>query len=236
MKDHNDLWQPVMLWMERIKEHFTAKGFTLHYDTTKSLKFFIADIIEQAIKREKKEQGALYADAVLRYMVGAELSLVLGRQMIKPLRHSVTDGSAGGSGDLEIEDVIIHVTTAPSEGLLRKCKQNIERGQRPLIITPEGGVAGALTLAKGQDIAQNVDIIGAGQFIAMNLYKLSQFKASNMKLTVEKFIEHYNEIVSEREPDRRLKISLKNRWGICVRSFLRYFAVILGIDHAKQRL
>ena len=222
MKDHNNLWQPVMLWMERINKHFTAKGFTLHYDTTKSLKFFIADIIEQAVKREKKEQGILYADAVLWHMVGAKLSLVLGRQKIKPLGHSVTDGSAGGSGDFEIDDVIIHVTTTPSECLLRKCKQNIESGQRPIIITPEGGVAGALALAKGQDIEQNVDILDAGQFIAMNLYNLSQFKASNMKLTVEKFIERYNEMVSECETNQRLRISLKNRWGICGRDFLRY--------------
>ena len=78
MKNHNNLWQPVMLWMERIKTHFTAKGFTLHYDATKSLKFFIADIIEQAVKREKKEQGTFYADAVLQHMVGAKLSLGRG--------------------------------------------------------------------------------------------------------------------------------------------------------------
>lgn len=223
MKDHNNLWQPVMLWMERIKKYFTVKGFTLHYDTTKSLKFFIADIIEQAIKREKKEQGTLYADAVLQYMVGAKLSLVLGRQKIKPLGHSVTDGSAGGSGDFEIEDVIIHVATAPSEGLLRKCKRNIENGQRPIIITPENGVAGAMVLAKGQDIEQNVDILDAGQFIAMNLYNLGQYKASNRKLAVDNFIERYNEMVSKCETNQRLRISLKNRWGICGRDFLRYF-------------
>lgn len=223
MKDHNNLWQPVIQWIQRTKKHFTAKGFTLHYDTTKSLKFFITDIIEQAVKRERKEQGTLYADAVLQHMVGAKLSLVLGRQKIKPFGHSATDGPAGGSGAFEINDVIIYVTTTPSECLLRKCKQNIESGQRPIIITPEGGVAGALTLAKGQDIAQNVDILDAGQFIAMNLYNLSRFKASNMKLTIEKFIERYNERVSERETDQRLKISLKNRCGICGRNLLRYF-------------
>lgn len=223
MKDHNNLWQPVMLWIERIKKHFTATGFTLHYDTEKSLKFFIADIIAQAVNREKKEQGTLYADAVLKYMVGAKLSLVLGWQKLKPLGHSVADGPAGGSGDFEIEDVIIHVTTAPSEGLLRKCTRNIENGQRPIIITPENGVAGALVLAKGQDIEQNVDILDAGQFISMNLYNLSRFKASDRKRTVERFVERYNEIVSECETDQRLKISLENRWGIFGRSLLRCF-------------
>lgn len=222
MKDHNNRWKPIIQWIARIKNNFTAKGFMLHYDTTKSLKFFIADIIEQALKRERKEQGTMCADTVLQHMVGAKLSLVLGRQKLKPFGHSATDGPAGGSGDFEIDDVIIHVTTAPSEGLLRKCKRNIESGQRPIIITPENGVAGAMVLAKGQDIAQNVDILDAGQFIAMNLYNLSQFKASNRKLTVEKFIKRYNERVSECETSQRLKISLKNRWGIFGRG-LSYF-------------
>jgi hypothetical protein len=118
--------------------------------------------------------------------------------------------------------VIIHVTTTPSAGLLRKCKRNIESGKRPIIITPENGVAGAMALAKGQDIAQNVDILDAGQFIAMNLYNLSRFNASNRKLTVDKFIVRYNEIVSECETNQRLKISLENRWGIFGRG-LHYF-------------
>jgi hypothetical protein len=104
--------------------------------------------------------------------------------------------------------VIIHVTTAPSEGLLRKCKQNLETARRPIIVTPARGVAGASSLAEVAGITQRVDIIEAGQFIATNLYELSLFKASQRKLTVEKFIEKYNEIVSSCETDPGLKIGL----------------------------
>jgi hypothetical protein len=195
-------------WIEQVKKHFTAKGFTVHYDPSKSLKFVIEDILEQAVKRQKAGQGTMYAGAVLHHMVGAKLSLVLSGQKIKHRGHTVADGPSEGAGDFEIDDVVIHVTTTPSEGLIRKCQRNIESGQRPIIITPADGVAGALSLAKGLGIVQRVDIVDAGQFIATNLYELSLFKAADRKLTIEKFVARYNEIVSECETDPGLKISL----------------------------
>ena len=120
----------------------------------------------------------------------------------------MADAPSNRGGDFVVDDVIIHVTTAPSEGLLRKCKQNLETARRPIIVTPARGVAGASSLAEVAGITQRVDIIEAGQFIATNLYELSLFKASQRKLTVEKFIEKYNEIVSSCETDPGLKIGL----------------------------
>lgn len=195
-------------WVEQIKKHFSAKGFTLHYDPAKSLKFIVEDIIEQAVKRQKAGQGTMYAGAVLQHMVGAKLSLVLPGQNIERRGFSVADCPTAGSGDFEIDDVVIHVTTTPSEGLLQKCLRNIESAKRPIIITPADGVAGAVSLAKGFGIEQRVDVVEAGQFIATNLYELSFFKASERKITVEKFIERYNEIVSDCETDPGLKIGL----------------------------
>lgn len=195
-------------WIERVKLHFSAKGFTLHYDPSKSLKFIVEDIIEQAVKRQKASSGTMYAGAVLQHMVGAKLSLVLPGQSIERRGFSVADGPTEGSGDFEIDDVVIHVTTTPSEALLRKCRRNIDTGKRPIIITHADGVAGAVSLAKGLGIEQRVDVVEAGQFIATNLYELSLFKAANRKLTVEKFIERYNEIISECETDPGLKIGL----------------------------
>lgn len=195
-------------WIEQVKIHFSAKGFTLHYDPSKSLKFIVEDIIEQAVKRQKTGQGTMYAGAVLQHMVGAKLSLVLPGQTIERRGFSVADGPTEGAGDFEIDDVVIHVTTTPSEALLRKCLRNIETAKRPIIITPADGVAGAVSLAKGLGIDQRVDVVEAGQFIATNLYELSFFKAADRKLTVEKFIGRYNEIVSECETDPGLKIGL----------------------------
>jgi len=184
----------------------SGKGFTLHYDMAKSLKFIVEDILEQAVKRQKTGQGTMYAGAVLQHMVGAKLSLVLKGRKIACRGFSVADGPSEGSGDFEIGDVVIHVTTMPSETLLKKCRRNLESGKRPMIITPASGVAGAISIAVSQGLEQRVDIVDAGQFISTNLYELSQFQASNRKVTVENFVERYNEIVSENETDPGLKI------------------------------
>lgn len=193
-------------WIERVKKHFSAKGFTLHYDMAKSLKFIVDDILEQAIKRQKTGQGTMYAGAVLQHMVGAKLSLVLKDQKVACRGFSVADCPSEGSGDFEIGDVVIHVTTMPSEALLKKCLRNLENGKRPMIITPASGVAGAVSIAASQGLEQRIDIVDAGQFISTNLYELSQFKADSRKVTVENFVERYNEIVSENETDPGLKI------------------------------
>lgn len=193
-------------WVEQIKKHFSGKGFTLHYDMAKSLKFIVEDILEQAVKRQKAGHGTMYAGAVLQHMVGAKLSLVLKDQKITCRGFSVADGPSEGSGDFEIGDVVIHVTTMPSEALLQKCLRNLENGKRPMIITPASGVAGAVSIATGQNLEQRVDIVDAGQFISTNLYELSQFQASSRKVTVENFVERYNEIVSANETDPGLKI------------------------------
>jgi len=217
-------------WIERVGEYFSSKGFTLHYDPSKSLRFIVEDLLGQAFKRQRSASGTTYAGAMLQHMVGAKLDLVLEGQKIEHRGHaaydpmggaqsgdkpdhkvkhrgySVSDGSTQQDGDFLVDDVVIHVTTAPSEGLIRKCKKNLDSALRPMIVTPARGVAGASSLAEVAGIAQRIDIIEAGQFIATNLYELSLFKASRRKLTVERFVEKYNEIVSSCETDPGLKI------------------------------
>ena len=94
-------------WIERVKKHFSAKGFILHYDPSKSLKFIVEDILEQAGKRQKTGQGTMYTGAVLQHMVGAKLSLVLSEQKIEHRGYSVADDPSNGVGDFEIDDVVI---------------------------------------------------------------------------------------------------------------------------------
>ena len=56
---------------------------------------------------------------------------------------------AGINGnDFGIEDVCIHVTTAPSENLMEKCLDNLNSGLRPVIVTTSSSLAGALSLAE----------------------------------------------------------------------------------------
>lgn len=125
-----ELW-----WVERVKDYFAAQPFILRYDMSKSLRYIVRDLIAQALKRQKENPGTMYAGAVLQHLVGAKLSVVLEPAKVKNHGFSVADSASSRSGDFVIDDVAIHITTAPGEALLRKCKRNLEAGIKPIIVT-----------------------------------------------------------------------------------------------------
>lgn len=67
---------------------------------------------------------------------------------------------------------------------------------------------GAESLAAIQGISGRVDILEVEQFIATNVYEISQFKTSERKITVERLIGEYNLIVESCETDPSLKVSV----------------------------
>lgn len=69
-------------WIERVKEHFEAKGFTLNFDSSKSLRYIVDDLLSQAVKRQKESSGTMYAGAVLQHLVGAKLAIMLGDEIV----------------------------------------------------------------------------------------------------------------------------------------------------------
>jgi hypothetical protein len=193
-------------WAARVNDFFSAQPFTLRYDTSKSLRAIVRDLLAQATKRQKVNPGTMYGGAVLQHLVGAKLSLVLPEGSVQSNGFSVADAVSNRSGDFIIDDVIIHVTTAPGEALMRKCEGNLQAGARPIIITTYESMPGAESLAIIQGIGGRVDILEIEQFIATNVYELSQFKTSERKITVERLIAQYNLIVEECETDPSLKV------------------------------
>lgn len=193
-------------WVARVNDFFSAQPFTLRYDTSKSLRAIVRDLLAQAIKRQKDNPGTMYGGAVLQHLVGAKLSLVLPDGVVKNNGFSVADAVTARSGDFIIDEVIIHVTTAPGEALMRKCEGNLQAGARPIIVTTYESMPGAESLASIQGIGGRVDILEVEQFIATNVYELSKFETAQRKLTVERLIEKYNEIVEECETDPSLKV------------------------------
>jgi hypothetical protein len=63
----------------------------------------------------------------------------------------------------------VHITTAPSEALMRKCRNNFGNGLKLLIVTIADSRASAEVFAKNQDIRDRIDIIETEQFIATNI-------------------------------------------------------------------
>lgn len=195
-------------WIDRVREFFSAKPFALKYDTSKSLRAILRDLLAQAIKRQKENPGTMYGGAVLQHLVGAKLSLVLPEGVVKNHGFSVSDSVSARSGDFILEEVVIHVTTAPSEALMRKCERNLHAGFRPIIVTTYDSMPAAESLANIQNIGGRTDILEIEQFIATNIYEISKFKAIDRKVTIERLVDRYNQIIDECETDPSLKIAV----------------------------
>ena len=183
--------------------------FTLTYDAKKSLRSIVSDLLAQAIKRQTDNPGTTYAGTVLQHLVGAKLDLILPEDKRVPHHGAnVADSSTSRAGDFVLDDVAIHITTAPSEALIRKCKANIEAGLRPIIVTIAESRAGVESIAKGFDVEAHIDVIEAEQFIATNILKWSQFAEKTQREEVVRLISKYNEIVESVEADPSLLINM----------------------------
>lgn len=95
----------------------------------------VSDVLRQAEERQKTMPGVYYAEAVLQHLVGAKLDCVLGVGKFEHNSYSTADAPSNRAGDFLIEDVAIHVTTSPGEALIEKCRDNLDDGLRPLIVT-----------------------------------------------------------------------------------------------------
>lgn len=195
-------------WVERVKEHFSAKPFRLRFDPAKSMQAIIQDLLAQAKKRQQEANGTMYQGTMLQHLVGAKLELALPELQIRHNGSFVADAVSDRSGDFVIDDSIIHITTSPGEAVIRKCLRNIESGAKPIILTIADGVSVAKGLAGNAGLSGRIDIMDAEQFLAANLHELSFFKTSARLSTLEKLIESYNRIVAENETDPSLRIEL----------------------------
>jgi hypothetical protein len=188
----------------------SEKKIEFHFDPGKSLRANIEDLLLQAKEVQKNSGGTNYVGAMLQHLVGAKLDLVLGRGKVKHHGFSVADHSTARKGDYQVNAVAIHVTTHPTEALMRKCADNLKAGLKPLIITIGEGVTGAAFLLRNSGLADRVDVLDAAQFLTANVYERSLFHAGDYKLTLTKLLQRYNEIVSECEVDPALQVNLSN--------------------------
>ena len=212
----NALWEERALnldeaerfWVDRVQRYFDSQPFTFKLDPSKSLRFCVRHLLAQAVARQREVKGTMYAGAVMQHLVGAKLDLITGNK-VEHHGFSVADAPSSRSGDFLIGDVAVHVTTAPTEALVRKCQTNLEGGLRPLIVTTEDGLGGAKALSKQAALEDRIDMIEIEQFRAANLYEWSGFIRDARPTTVQDLIDRYNEIVAETETDPSLRIEFE---------------------------
>ena len=195
-------------WIGRVREFFASQPLRLKVDASKSLRAIVAELIEAAFERQKECPGTMVAGAVMQYLVGAKLQVALPDMKIEHKGFSVADAPGQRKGDFVVHDTAVHVTTAPTEALIRKCTRNLADNVRPLIITTETGVGGAKALAKNAEVADRIDILDVEQFIATNIYEWSAFQHEKRPASIDELVAAYNAIIDECETDPSMKISL----------------------------
>jgi hypothetical protein len=193
-------------WIEKVKQHFATEGPKFNFDSGKSITANLADIFSQAAEIQKNSGGASYVGAMLQHLVGAKLDIVLGVGVAEHHGHSVADQPTDRQADFEVNGVAIHVTTHPSEALMRKAAKNLQSGLKPLIVTLADGVEGAAYLLKNTEWKDRIDVIDAGQFLTANVYERSLFQVGECKATLVSILSRYNEIIESCETDPVLKI------------------------------
>lgn len=195
-------------WITKVRAHFASEGPKFQFDPGKSLSANIEDLLSQAKDVQSHSGGTNYVGAMLQHLVGAKLDIVLGKGKIEHHGFSVADLSTERKGDFQVDLVTFHVTTHPTEALIRKCKQNLRNGFKPVVVTIDDGVAGAKFLLKNSQVEERVDVLDAIQFLTANVYEHSIFQASDYKPTMTTLLQRYNEIVVDCETDPALTIKI----------------------------
>ena len=204
-----DLDAVEAFWIERVHEFFAGKPFKIKLDASRSLRVVVRDVIAQAVERQKTAPGMYYAGAVLQHLVGAKLDCALGEGAVAHNCFSTADAPNARVGDFFIGDVAIHVTTSPGEAVIEKCRDNLNDGYRPMLVTLQRGLLVAEELAGQVGLGERIDIFEIEQFVALNLYELGRFGADGRKTAVTDMVNRYNEIVEKFETDPSLKIELR---------------------------
>ena len=195
-------------WIEKVNVFFSGKPLKVRLDSSRSLRNLIKDLIEQAEIRQKEAQGVYYVGAVMQHLVGAKLDCALGHGQFKHNSFSTSDSQTGRNGDFFIGNVALHITTTPTESVIARCKENLDKGQRPIIVTNKRGLILAEGLAENADLAHRIDVFEIEQFIALNLYEFAKFEENGRTVAVGDLVERYNEIVTQFETDPSLLIEI----------------------------
>lgn len=196
-------------WIDRVRDFFSSKPLVMKFDPSRSIRSIVRDLMTAAGKRQSENRGCHVVGAVMQHLVGAKLRLVLPEsQSIMMHGFNVADAVSNRNGDFNYGETVVHVTSAPGEAVIRKCKRNIDEGLVPVVITTSKGVSVAEGLAEIAEIANRVEIWDIEQFLSTNLNERGLFCREGRNDMARKLVCEYNKIIDSCETDPSLKIDL----------------------------
>ena len=179
---------------------------------TKSTKESFRRLIASAKKHKTIRRGNIFAEKVLRYLVGAKLSLIIPQEALLQMHVAhVADIGPDHDDSFSFGDTVIHVTSDPGEALIRKCAENIGNGYHPIIITTSNRMPLAEGLADMAGLANRIEAWDIEQFLSMNLNERGLFSQDGRKDMAVRLVEAYNKIIESCETDPSLKIQIGMR-------------------------
>lgn len=203
-----DVAEAEAFWVDEVRAFLAAKPFRLRLDAARGLRAALADLLRQAAERQRETPGMQHAGAMLQHLVGAALELQLGAGAVAHHAFSTSDAASGRAGDFLVSDVAIHVTTAPGEAVIARCRANVEAGLRAVLVTIDRRAPVAEALAENARVAERIDVLGAEQFLVAALMGQGGFTAAGRRAAVSELVERYNAIVAACETDPSLRIEL----------------------------
>lgn len=204
-----DLVAVEAYWAEQVREYFRNQPFILTADTSKTIGSNLDDLFDQAKKRQKQNPGTQYLGTVLQHLVAAKLCLIMPAGSFEIHGASVADAPTARSGDFAINKTIIHCTTSVGDLLINKCRNNINSGYRPVIITIFERVQTALNQIEDAGLAGRVEVWDIQQFLSANILEHSLFDDNKRNAKLGAIIDNYNQIVLEKETDPSLRIEFE---------------------------
>lgn len=195
-------------WTGQVREFFAEKPFTLALDASQSLRASLSQMLGEVRKRQKDSPGSTFLGTVLQHLVGAKLEIA-GAKGVQHHGASVADEASGREADFFVGDSAIHVTTAPTEALIRKCANNLAKGHVPIIMTLSEHVPGAKSLAEQFSAVDRIEVIDVEQFLVGNIHERGEWQQQGRRATTQRLLQKYNDIVAAAETDPSLRILLK---------------------------
>lgn len=193
-------------WIHEVRRFLAGKPFRLDRDPNQSLRSVISKLFEQAFRRQRSAEGRTDAGALLQHLVGAKLACALRPEVVKHHSYATADTGTGRAGDFAVGDTVFHVTTAPSDAVIKRCQDNLAAALRPVLITLENKTSAAFALAEIAGIKARIDIFDIEQFLALNILEWGRFRSEHRQTALDDLLEEYNRIVEENETDHSLKI------------------------------
>ena len=134
-QDTTDIAIIEKYWIDRVQDFFSGKPFRIRLDSAHGLRRLVRDLLDQAKSRQDKSTWTNYVGAVMQHLVGAKFNCMLKPGTVEHNSFSTADAQAGRPGDFLLGDVAIHVTTAPGESVIERCRTNLNGGLKPVLIT-----------------------------------------------------------------------------------------------------